>query len=677
MSALPTSEDRIRAAWKLAELGFGVFSVWSANEHGVCRCPKGAACSSPGKHPMTRQGFHDATSDPARIETLLSAGSNPNYGLVPPEGVFILDVDGAGIDQLAALEERYGRLPDTLTVKTANGEHIYLRWPEAFGPMPSGQLHGFVTRRHDDGYVLGPRSIHPSGVAYERSSATTEIADLPAAWHTTDPQPHSAFFTVTAGNDPALIASGHRHEFLRDQARFMAGTVRDPDALFAALWAINLKLSEPKTEDDVRRAIGDVLEKFGPDPVEPQIEATDAIVSIVDYRASMPTIIPWIVQGLVYAGGVSLIAGPPKAGKSTLAAQIMRCRETGKKLFGALDVRTGPTLLVTEEGGIAVVFKTAGLTSLDVLDRRAAVLRHMTFAQVLDLVAKWAGAHPDGLAFIDTLAVWAGIENENDASETTRALDAINAVAQSTGLGIALVHHARKSGGESGEAIRGSGAILATVDIGAELSRVDLTSDDRWLDVMGRVLMPERYRLGFDRPTMSYGLADSASDLVDIPSDGPGLTREDLASVWQASPKRRAQDLVGKGLLRCEKVKDGRVWAWRYWSVARATTVDALVVVQRPASEPPDQPLLDAPLPAKAGGGRLRSARLPDNVSSVVQRGQRGDEDPDRSLNLSVPFPEVLPTEHVACSDYSAHQIHHVRDGAGWRCLACNPKEES
>src|SRR5512136_746756 len=89
----PTAEDRIRAATWFADRGFGVFSVWSADPDGTCRCPKRAACGSPGKHPIGRQGFLEHTRDPERIRTLLSAASEPNYGLVCPDGVFVLDVD--------------------------------------------------------------------------------------------------------------------------------------------------------------------------------------------------------------------------------------------------------------------------------------------------------------------------------------------------------------------------------------------------------------------------------------------------------------------------------------------------------------------------------------------------------------------------------------------------------
>lgn len=305
----------------------------------------------------------------------------------------------------------------------------------------------------------------------------------------------------------------------------------------------------------------------------------DIIVGIDAYRASVPASIPWVCRPIAYLGGVSLIAGPPKAGKSTLAAQLQRCRETGEHLFGVWDVTTGPTLLVTEEGGAAVVYKTEGLHSLDVLDRRAAVTAGLTFRQMLGVVSEWAATHRDGLVFIDTLAIWAGIEDENAAGQATRAIAAVTETAQAANLAIFLVHHARKGGGDDGEAIRGSGAILATVDIGIEMSRVSPGSDERYLDVMGRITPAERFRLTFDPFTRTYSLADPGArlaeieaDLVGIPPDGEGLTRDELHGLWRKDPRKRAEELCNIGRMRSEFVKVGRSHAFRYWSIPAAWT---------------------------------------------------------------------------------------------------------
>lgn len=312
----------------------------------------------------------------------------------------------------------------------------------------------------------------------------------------------------------------------------------------------------------------------------PAFRPLDLIVDIGTYRASVPTEIPWRCQPLAYSGGVTLIAGPPKAGKSTLAAQLQRCSETGADFAAAWTVEPGPCLLVTEEGGAAVVHKTGDLERLDVLDRRTALMAGLKFPQVLEVVSDWSTGHPGGMAFIDTLAIWAEIENENDASEASKAVAAVTSLAQTTDLAVVLIHHARKSGGDNGEAIRGSGAILATVDIAVELSRVSPTSDSRWLDVQGRVILPDRHLLGFDRATLSYVLEDKAgarleeieADLVGVPVDGPGMTRTELTLHWNKDSRRRSAQLIELGRMRSEMVQSGRGTGLRFWAIAAAWT---------------------------------------------------------------------------------------------------------
>ncbi len=266
--ARPSADDRIKAALWFADKGFGVFSVWSTKADGQCRCPAGGACTSPGKHPVTDHGFQDATREPARIRTLLSAGSQPNYGLVCPEGVFALDVDGPDVARLGELETRLGPLPPTLRTLTANGQHVFLRWPDT-APRPIHKMFGFVTRWGSGkmaGYVIGPRSIHPSGFAYA-PDGVFEIGEMPEGWIAAALQGETEPALGVRGPE-ALPQAGHRHDWLRDRARFYRGVMDDPKVLRAAVMAENSRLEEPKTEEEVDRAIGDVFEKYPLDPVE-------------------------------------------------------------------------------------------------------------------------------------------------------------------------------------------------------------------------------------------------------------------------------------------------------------------------------------------------------------------------------------------------------------------------
>jgi hypothetical protein len=278
----PSSEDRIRAALWFAERGFGVFSVWSANPNGTCRCPDGAACDNAGKHPITRNGFKDATTNPGRIRTLLSAGSDPNYGLVPPDGVFILDVDGPGVERLADLERQYGQLPSTLRTDTAHGQHVYLRWPSEY-PRPIGQLWHYVTRwgtgKHA-GYVIGPRSIHASGAVYVPAEDTAlEIAELPDSWAQSvisKPEDEGEYEIPAGGYQiPDYGYTDSRYDAVRDfiASRYMKGIPLD-EIWVGVVYTLAPRFSEPLTETELRsrfeRAWKGTAEKFGPPGVLPE-----------------------------------------------------------------------------------------------------------------------------------------------------------------------------------------------------------------------------------------------------------------------------------------------------------------------------------------------------------------------------------------------------------------------
>jgi hypothetical protein len=282
----PPAEARIRAATWFADQGFGVFSVWSANADGTCRCAKSRACGSAGKHPIGRQGFLEHTRDPDRIRTLLSAGSDPNYGLVCPEGVFVLDVDGHGVARLVELEARYGPLPPTLRTNTANGQHVFLRWPADLR-RPVGQLFGYVTRWGSEpgaGYVIGPRSVHASGAVYEPASSRLEIAELPDAWARAAVAPAPADededeIEVSGGYElPPAGSPEARYDQIRDYtaSRYMRGLAKDE------IWAgvvgvlaprFAVPLSEPELRERFERAWRGTAKRLGDPMADPETDS--------------------------------------------------------------------------------------------------------------------------------------------------------------------------------------------------------------------------------------------------------------------------------------------------------------------------------------------------------------------------------------------------------------------
>lgn len=132
---------------------------------GRCSCGR-SECASPGKHPRTRNGAKDATTDIGLIAEWIARWPNANWGGVPPVGVVILDVDprNHGDESLAELEGRHGPLPPTLTCRTGSGGwHVWLSYN---GPA-RGRLADGIDVKKTGGYVVLPPSLHMAGGTYE------------------------------------------------------------------------------------------------------------------------------------------------------------------------------------------------------------------------------------------------------------------------------------------------------------------------------------------------------------------------------------------------------------------------------------------------------------------------------------------------------------------------------
>ena len=148
------------ALWHVEHRGCAVLPLCGTDEAGVCLCPRGPAChSKPGKHPygpLAPNGVKDASRNPDEIQRILR--DRTAYGLTPPGGVVLFDLDGTAVPTWDRLVAEHGPVPTSWGQTTKNGRHAGYTWP-ADGPRdPGGNLAGIVTRRGGTGYVVGPLS---------------------------------------------------------------------------------------------------------------------------------------------------------------------------------------------------------------------------------------------------------------------------------------------------------------------------------------------------------------------------------------------------------------------------------------------------------------------------------------------------------------------------------------
>jgi phage/plasmid primase-like uncharacterized protein len=194
-------------------------------------------------------------------------------------------------------------------------------------------------------------------------------------------------------------------------------------------------------------------------------------ISAPDLLAEVTEPTEWILDDYLPAGALALIAGKPKEGKTTLVYQFAVQVAQGGMFLGRPTKRGGVLILAVEEHRRDVKARLQGLGA-DILDNLFLRIDSLSpsptfFAGLSAFIAD----HDITLVIIDTLAAFWSIENENDASEMTRAVKPLLALARGSGACVLLIHHARKSEGSHGDEIRGSGALFGLVDIAIVMKR--------------------------------------------------------------------------------------------------------------------------------------------------------------------------------------------------------------
>jgi uncharacterized protein YdaU (DUF1376 family) len=172
----------LEAALTYAERGWLVLPLHAA-VGGACTC--GKPCSSPGKHPRTKNGLKDATTSREQVRKWWTLWPDSNVGILTgrKSGLLVIDVDdknGAkGSESLAALAAPHKQPLDTYTVSTGNGKHLYFRYPEcAVIKNTVGTLGSGLDVRSDNGYVVAPPSLHVNTRHYH-VEADRPLAVLP------------------------------------------------------------------------------------------------------------------------------------------------------------------------------------------------------------------------------------------------------------------------------------------------------------------------------------------------------------------------------------------------------------------------------------------------------------------------------------------------------------------
>jgi hypothetical protein len=164
------TNELLTAALEYAARGWSVFPLHTPVSGG-CSC-RNTKCNSVGKHPRTKNGLLDATTNEAQILRWWSQWPDANIAIRTggDSGLLVIDVDNKngkhGDENLAAIAAPFGGMPVTLTATTGSGKHLFFKHPGGVVRSSTSKLAEGVDVRGDGGYVVAAPSLHANGKRY-------------------------------------------------------------------------------------------------------------------------------------------------------------------------------------------------------------------------------------------------------------------------------------------------------------------------------------------------------------------------------------------------------------------------------------------------------------------------------------------------------------------------------
>ena len=206
------------------------------------QCSCGKQCGNPGKHPRTKRGLKDATTDPEQIRRWWTTWPDAPIGIVcgTAQGLVAIDIDprNGGDGTWARLVAEHG-LPITVSVQTGGGgEHLYFRAPPQPLKSRGNALGPGVDLSAEGHYIVAPPSLHVSGKRYTfregAGPADMDLAELPdwvvaiAEARRAKPKPKPKQAPAGNGAEGWLITAFRQAGWLGDKTATGAYSVRCP-----------------------------------------------------------------------------------------------------------------------------------------------------------------------------------------------------------------------------------------------------------------------------------------------------------------------------------------------------------------------------------------------------------------------------------------------------------------
>ena len=594
----------IDAALQLAARGFRVFPI------------------RPGaKYPPLVKAFPEkATTDETTVRQWWLATPNANIGIAA-DGLTILDIDVSkgGDTSFANVDMVYG-VPETLVARTpSGGRHVYLRGETRNGVDVLGS--GLDVRSTAGGYVVAPGSRTPAGsyewsndvsiadtpgwlvqklgAPRERSADVQGVGDAPdevvqraAEWLKTAERSNKgqggdqAAYRVACGLRDMGVSYGQACELMRSDAwdlgcGWREGRLEDKPIRSAYKYATGEPGSRAALPGDFP-----VIENADKSDISEKRVQKTSILRLVDFAEQSAKGAGYVIKGFLQRRSYAEAFGAPGEGK-TFVMLDMAYHVAAETPWMEHKVHGGPVLYLAFEGRGGLVSRAKalrqhyGLKDIPLYIAGASFnLREKTGRQAL---GQLIGQMPDKpvLIVFDTFAKALMGGDENSAQDVGAFNNAIEALIQSTGACVAIVHH---SGKDPNKGARGSSALLGALDTEIQIGDGQITvkkqRDVEIAEPIGFRLVPLVVGIDQDGDDISSCIVQAgAAAAVGLPRIS-GNARRAFDLLCELSPGNTPV-AAGDWKTKCAEFLGPRSVAQRFYDVKKTLAAKGYIIVDQ------------------------------------------------------------------------------------------------
>lgn len=347
-------------------------------------------------------------------------------------------------------------------VWTAPGNHAS---PKSATAHDSGCSLGRYTETNAPLHIWTDHDIEPFDSYVELHSSKTLSKLQAVAWAHYDGQVGKAMDEMGLGGSPMVqLASedGLSRENLREEIPPLPTTPTQPTA------------EQPESPFDTD------------DEVEPRVFDCGIpgvpVIAPFSHWATMPPP-EFCIEGLLERGGLSVMIGPPGAGKSTVALDLACHMATGKPWQGRRVIKTKVMYLPGEglSGVVARINAWCHMHEVSVSEISETLLLGSPIIYISAGADKWAALMTQinhegvGQVVFDTFARMAAEIDENSSRDVGLAVRRFDKLRTETNAGVMVLHHTAK---HNPTAARGSSALMAALETELLVSEASWTFDE-------------------------------------------------------------------------------------------------------------------------------------------------------------------------------------------------------